>query len=56
MKDFLRHLKIVERLALAALLRRQAETRRPVACIIGNQFLLWVTDVAVDASIPSAVR
>ncbi|OEL28004.1 Cinnamate beta-D-glucosyltransferase [Dichanthelium oligosanthes] len=53
--DFLRHLETAGRLALAGLLRRQAEEGRPVACVVGNPFLPWVTDVAADAGIPSAV-
>uniref|UniRef100_K3Y254 Glycosyltransferase n=2 Tax=Setaria italica TaxID=4555 RepID=K3Y254_SETIT len=34
---------------------RHAEAGRPVACLIGNPFLPWVTDVAAEAGIPSAV-
>ncbi|AQK83517.1 gallate 1-beta-glucosyltransferase [Zea mays] len=55
LEDFLRHLETAGRLALADLLRRQAEAGRPVSCVIGNPFLPWVTDVAADAGIPSAV-
>jgi UDP:flavonoid glycosyltransferase YjiC (YdhE family) len=53
--DFMRHLETAGRLALADLLRRQAEAGRPVACVVGNPFLPWATDVAADAGIPSAV-
>ncbi|KAJ1258968.1 hypothetical protein BS78_10G116900 [Paspalum vaginatum] len=52
---FLGHLETAGRLALGDLLRRQAEAGRPVACVIGNPFLPWVTDVAEEAGIPSAV-
>ncbi|EER89599.1 hypothetical protein BDA96_10G140400 [Sorghum bicolor] len=55
LKGYLRRLETDGRLALADLLRRQAEAGRPVACVIGNPFLPWVTDVAADAGIPSAV-
>ncbi|PWZ19716.1 Cinnamate beta-D-glucosyltransferase [Zea mays] len=55
LEDFLQHLETAGRLALADLLRRQAEAGRPVSCVIGNPFLPWVTDVAADAGIPSAV-
>ncbi|RLM56038.1 cinnamate beta-D-glucosyltransferase-like [Panicum miliaceum] len=53
--NFLRHLETAGRLALAGLLGRQAEAGRPVACIVGNPFLPWATDVAAEAGIPSAV-
>ncbi|CAL5052378.1 unnamed protein product [Urochloa decumbens] len=53
--DFLHHLETSGPPALAALLRRQAEAGRPVACVVGNPFLPWATDVAADAGVPAAV-
>ncbi|CAL5038035.1 unnamed protein product [Urochloa decumbens] len=53
--DFLHHLETAGPPALAALLRRQAEAGRPVACVVGNPFLPWATDVAADAGVPAAV-
>ncbi|CAN6198005.1 unnamed protein product [Urochloa humidicola] len=53
--DYLRQLETGGRAALAALLRRHAEAGRPVACVVGNPFLPWVTDVAADAGVPAAV-
>ncbi|CAL5043327.1 unnamed protein product [Urochloa decumbens] len=52
---YLRQLETGGRVALAALLRRHAEAGRPVACVVGNPFLPWVTDVAADTGVPAAV-
>ncbi|KAI4367595.1 hypothetical protein MLD38_023316 [Melastoma candidum] len=35
--------------------RRHAEQGRPVACLVNNPFIPWVTDVAESMGIPSAV-
>ncbi|CAL5038033.1 unnamed protein product [Urochloa decumbens] len=53
--EYLRQLETGGRLALADLLRRHAEAGRPVACVVGNPFLPWVTDVATDAGVAAAV-
>jgi hypothetical protein len=51
----MRHLQTTGPPAFAALIRRQEEAGRPVACVVGNPFLPWAIDVAHDAGIPSAV-
>ncbi|CAN6221672.1 unnamed protein product [Urochloa humidicola] len=53
--DYLLQLETGGRVALAALLRRHADAGRPVACVVGNPFLPWVTDVAADAGVPAVV-
>ncbi|CAL5052376.1 unnamed protein product [Urochloa decumbens] len=53
--EYLRQLETGGRAALADLLLRHAEAGRPVACVVGNPFLPWVTDVAADAGVPAAV-
>ncbi|CAA6670573.1 unnamed protein product [Spirodela intermedia] len=40
---------------VAALIRRQADLGRPVACVVGNPFIPWVLGVAAGMGIPRAV-
>lgn len=53
--DLMRHLETTGPPAFAALIARQADAGRPVACVVGNPFLPWALDVAHDAGIPAAV-
>ncbi|RLN08822.1 limonoid UDP-glucosyltransferase [Panicum miliaceum] len=53
--DLMRHLETAGPPAFAALLRRQAEEGRPVACVVVNPFMPWASDVAAAEGIPTAV-
>ena len=53
--DLMRHLETAGPPAFAALLRRQAEEGRPVACVVVNPFMPWASDVAAGEGIPTAV-
>ena len=53
--DLMRHLETAGPPAFAALLRRQAEEGRPVACVVANPFMPWASDVAAGEGIPTAV-
>ncbi|KAG2649073.1 gallate 1-beta-glucosyltransferase-like [Panicum virgatum] len=54
--DLMRHLETAGPPAFAALLRRQAEEDRPVACVVANNpFMPWASDVAAGEGIPTAV-
>ena len=37
------------------MIRKHSEEDRPVACLVNNQFIPWVSDVAADLGIPSAM-
>nr|CAB3445898.1 unnamed protein product [Digitaria exilis] len=53
--DLMRHLETSGPPAFEALLRRQEEEGRPVACVVVNPFMPWAVAVAGDLDIPAAV-
>ncbi|KAH9609333.1 hypothetical protein KSS87_018567 [Heliosperma pusillum] len=53
--QYLSHLKLVGRRWVLDTLNRMAQEDRPVSCLINNSFIPWVSDVAEEVGLPSAV-
>lgn len=52
---YLPQLELVGRRLLPEMLRRNAASNRPVSCLINNPFIPWVSDVAEQLGLPSAM-
>ncbi|KAL2324220.1 hypothetical protein Fmac_023278 [Flemingia macrophylla] len=48
-------LELVGRQYVSQVIKKQAEENQPISCIINNPFVPWVTDVAAQHAIPSAI-
>lgn len=55
MDQYLPHLDSVGRVRVPEILARQAQENRPVCCLINNPFIPWVSDVADELGLPSAM-
>uniref|UniRef100_A0A7C8Z100 Glycosyltransferase N-terminal domain-containing protein n=1 Tax=Opuntia streptacantha TaxID=393608 RepID=A0A7C8Z100_OPUST len=53
--QYLPHLDSVGRQRVPEMLARQAREGRPVCCLINNPFIPWVSDVAEELGLPSAM-
>ena len=52
---YLPQLELVGKKVLPQMIKKHAEQDRPVSCLINNPFIPWVSDVAADLGIPSAM-
>ncbi|XP_020237117.1 gallate 1-beta-glucosyltransferase [Cajanus cajan] len=55
LEQYLPQLEKAGKQALPSMIRRHAQKGPPVACLINNPFIPWVTDVAESLSLPSAM-
>lgn len=53
--EYTNHLEVAGRKILPRVIKKQEEQGFPVACIINNPFIPWVSDVAETLHIPSAI-
>ncbi|CDO97225.1 unnamed protein product [Coffea canephora] len=53
--EYTKHLEVAGRKILPGVIKKQEEQGLPVACIINNPFIPWVSDVAESLHIPSAI-
>ncbi|KAK7385253.1 hypothetical protein VNO78_30967 [Psophocarpus tetragonolobus] len=53
--EYTTYLKLVGNQLISQMVKKHAEAKRPVSCIINNHFLYWVTDIAAELGIPSAL-
>lgn len=52
---YLPQLELVGKEIFPRIIKRLAEEDRPVSCLINNPFIPWVSDVAADLGLPSAM-
>ncbi|KAK4477003.1 hypothetical protein RD792_016205 [Penstemon davidsonii] len=52
---YLAQLELIGRQRLPQMIKKQEEIGRPVSCLINNPFIPWVSDVAEELGIPSAM-
>nr|UOK09650.1 UDP-glycosyltransferase [Bergenia purpurascens] len=52
---YLPQLELVGKKLIPQMLKKHAEENRPVSCLINNPFIPWVSDVADELGIPSAM-
>lgn len=52
---YLPQLELVGKVVIPQMLKRNAEAGRPVSCLINNPFIPWVSDVAEELGLPSAM-
>ena len=52
---YMTQLELVGKKVLPRMIRKHSEEDRPVACLVNNPFIPWVSDVAADLGIPSAM-
>lgn len=52
---FIPHLAVAGKKSVSDILKKHEMQGRPVACLINNPFIPWVSDLAQELSIPSAV-
>ncbi|KAI4295705.1 hypothetical protein L6164_035722 [Bauhinia variegata] len=55
LSDFLSQLELVGKQVLPQMIKKHAEAKRPISCIINNPFFPWVSDVAAEHGIPSTM-
>nr|KYP47515.1 Limonoid UDP-glucosyltransferase [Cajanus cajan] len=53
--DYTAHLDRIGKQFVSEMLKKHAEAKRPVSCIINNPFFSWVNDVAAEHGIPTAL-
>ncbi|GLT76697.1 hypothetical protein SLA2020_483420 [Shorea laevis] len=53
--QYLPQLEKVGKIVIPEMIKRNAEQNRPVACLINNPFIPWVSDVAESLGLPSAM-
>ncbi|GAB4838822.1 hypothetical protein Ancab_028364 [Ancistrocladus abbreviatus] len=53
--QYITHLELVGRKRVPQMLARLASEGRPVSCLINNPFIPWVSDVAEELGLPSAM-
>ncbi|GMH02839.1 hypothetical protein Nepgr_004678 [Nepenthes gracilis] len=53
--EYLPQMELVGRKRIPQMLSRLAEEGRPVSCMINNPFIPWVSDVAEEVGLPSAM-
>ncbi|KAL6348076.1 hypothetical protein AAG906_037805 [Vitis piasezkii] len=52
---YLPQLELVGKKIIPEMIKKNAEQDRPVSCLINNPFIPWVSDVAADLGLPSAM-
>ncbi|KAK4482625.1 hypothetical protein RD792_009789 [Penstemon davidsonii] len=52
---YIAQLELIGRQRLPQMIKKQEEIGRPVSCLINNPFIPWVSDVAEELGIPSAM-
>ncbi|OIV91115.1 hypothetical protein TanjilG_30337 [Lupinus angustifolius] len=55
LNDHLKHLEVVGKKFVSEMIKKHAEANKPISCIINNPFFPWVSDVAAEYGIPSAL-
>ncbi|KAK7321040.1 hypothetical protein VNO77_31151 [Canavalia gladiata] len=55
LSDYIAHLQLVGNQVISQMIKKHAEEKFPVSCIINNPFLPWVCDVATEHRIPCAL-
>ncbi|EEF43595.1 gallate 1-beta-glucosyltransferase 84A24 [Ricinus communis] len=53
--QYIAQLELVGKQVIPEMIRRNSEEGRPVSCLINNPFIPWVSDVAEDLGLPSAM-
>ncbi|KAJ1397327.1 UDP-glycosyltransferase family, conserved site [Sesbania bispinosa] len=55
LSDYSAQLELVGKQYVSQMIKNQAESNKPISCIINNPFIPWVSDVATEHGIPSAL-
>ncbi|CAL0300349.1 unnamed protein product [Lupinus luteus] len=55
LNDYLKHIEVVGKKFVSEMIKKYAEANNTISCIINNPFFPWVSDVAAEHGIPSAL-